>query len=194
MRSFFALGAALTLITACGGDTTSSAGSGETGSGGTGAATGGVSGGGASSVECTSVAQCAVPHVCQACPGGTFSCASAACVSGQCVTSYPPCDGAGTGGAGGGASAGGATASGGTTGTDACVEKTDCGGGRLCGFPTADQCSAKGTCFPAPGAICNAILPGCACDGSIVNLACNGLPSGYAPKPTLHSGACATTQ
>jgi hypothetical protein len=24
----------------------------------------------------------------------------------------------------------------------------------------------------------------------VVNLACNGLPNGYAPKPVLHSGTC----
>jgi hypothetical protein len=182
VRYLFAFGTALTLITACGGDTTSSGGNGQTG-------TGGISGTGGSSsnAECTSVAECAVPQICQTCPGGTVSCARADCVDGKCVTSYPPCDPTGTGGAGG------ATAAGGATGMDPCTHNTDCGGGRICGFPIADACAAKGSCFPAPGAICGAILPGCACDGSVVNLAsCAGLPSGYAAKPTLHSGSCTT--
>ena len=35
-----------------------------------------------------------------------------------------------------------------------------------------------------------AYAAGCACDGSEVNIACNGLPSGYAPKPLAYKGAC----
>jgi hypothetical protein len=63
----------------------------------------------------------------------------------------------------------------------------------MCGFKVADSCQAAGTCFaaPAPGTPqCNAFAPGCACDGSTVNLACNGYPSGYASRPVLHSGVC----
>ncbi len=37
---------------------------------------------------------------------------------------------------------------------------------------------------------CLAYIVGCACDGSMINLACNGLPDGYEPKPFLHAGAC----
>jgi hypothetical protein len=40
------------------------------------------------------------------------------------------------------------------------------------------------------GPTCKAYMPGCACDGSEVNLICNGLPNGYAAKPVLHGGAC----
>jgi hypothetical protein len=78
-------------------------------------------------------------------------------------------------------------------GTGACSTDTDCGGGKVCGFATADACAAKGTCFdaPPPGAPeCLLYAPGCACDGTQVALACNGYPSGYAAKPVLHSGTC----
>jgi hypothetical protein len=64
----------------------------------------------------------------------------------------------------------------------------------LCGFPALAGCSATGSCFPSPGVICNAYVAGCACDGSEVNTACNGLPTGYAPKPLLHSGACVVAE
>jgi hypothetical protein len=37
---------------------------------------------------------------------------------------------------------------------------------------------------------CDAIALGCACDGTEINIACNGLPGGYETKPYLHSGAC----
>jgi hypothetical protein len=70
---------------------------------------------------------------------------------------------------------------------------TDCGTGKMCGFKTADGCSGTGTCFDAPGpgtAMCLAYAAGCACDGTEVNLACNGYPSGYASKPVAHTGAC----
>lgn len=70
-----------------------------------------------------------------------------------------------------------------------CSSDGDCAGG-ICGFPTAGACGAVGSCFPAPGATCLAYGPGCACDGTTVNLVCNGLPTGYAPKPLLHSGDC----
>jgi hypothetical protein len=71
-----------------------------------------------------------------------------------------------------------------------CTTDADCAAGGLCGFPTADACTATGTCFVAPQVVCNAASPGCACDGSEVNILCNGLPSGYAPAPLLHAGAC----
>jgi hypothetical protein len=64
-----------------------------------------------------------------------------------------------------------------------CASDADCGKGYVCGFLESDACSATGVCFPAQtGPICNLALPGCACDGSEVNLACNGLPNGYAAK------------
>ncbi len=70
-----------------------------------------------------------------------------------------------------------------------CTSNADCGGG-VCGFPTASGCSATGTCYPAPGAVCQAYSAGCACDGTTVNVICNGLPLGNTPKPLLHSGDC----
>ena len=72
----------------------------------------------------------------------------------------------------------------------ACQTDANCGGG-ICGFPVADGCTAVGTCFPRPRITCAAYSPGCACDGTEVNDACNGLPTGYAPRPLLHTGMCA---
>jgi hypothetical protein len=72
-----------------------------------------------------------------------------------------------------------------------CNTDADCATGSLCGFPMADGCTATGTCFVAPQLGCNGASPGCACDGAEVNIVCNGLPSGYAPAPLLHQGACA---
>jgi hypothetical protein len=40
--------------------------------------------------------------------------------------------------------------------------------------------------------MCEAYSAGCACDGTEINLACNGYPNGYGPKPVLHTGACDT--
>jgi hypothetical protein len=39
--------------------------------------------------------------------------------------------------------------------------------------------------------VCLAYSAGCACDGTEINVTCNGLPSGYDTKPLAHSGACA---
>lgn len=74
--------------------------------------------------------------------------------------------------------------------TKACTKDSDCGKG-ICGFSMADACKATGTCFPEPGAMCNSFSPGCACDGSTINIVCNGLPDGYAPAPLAHKGDCA---
>ncbi len=77
------------------------------------------------------------------------------------------------------------------TGTSkTCSKNSDCGTG-ICGFSMADGCSAKGQCFPEPGAICNAFSPGCACDGTTISIVCNGLPDGYAPAPVAYKGECA---
>jgi hypothetical protein len=40
--------------------------------------------------------------------------------------------------------------------------------------------------------MCLAYEAGCACNGTEINLACNGYPSGYASKPVSHTGACTT--
>jgi hypothetical protein len=101
--------------------------------------------------------------------------------------------GSGSGGSSASGSSSGSSGSsragdaGGDAGT--CTTNADCGGG-LCGFLQSAGCSAVGACFAMPGAICNAIVLGCACDGTSVNVACNGLPGGYTPKPFAHAGAC----
>ncbi len=78
-----------------------------------------------------------------------------------------------------------------TGGGDSCTSSSDCGPGAICGFPEADQCAAKGTCFPLTGgAMCNAYGAGCACDGTEINIICNGLSAGYQTKPLAHKGAC----
>jgi hypothetical protein len=38
--------------------------------------------------------------------------------------------------------------------------------------------------------MCLVYAAGCACDGTEINLACNGYPAGYASKPVSHAGAC----
>jgi hypothetical protein len=75
-------------------------------------------------------------------------------------------------------------------GGGACAADTDCPTGSICGFPEADACAATGRCFAVPGAHCEVYEAGCACGGSEINLACTGLPDGYATKPLMHTGAC----
>jgi hypothetical protein len=71
-----------------------------------------------------------------------------------------------------------------------CTGDADCSSGQVCGFLETDSCGAAGSCFPAPMIICNAYGAGCACDGSEVNMICNGLPAGYARKALKHTGPC----
>lgn len=75
-----------------------------------------------------------------------------------------------------------------------CVTDSDCGPagtGNLCGFDEKLACAATGTCFDVGNvAVCEAYSPGCACDGTAINVACSPLPQGYASKPLLHAGAC----
>jgi hypothetical protein len=84
------------------------------------------------------------------------------------------------------------SASKGSPGVDggACVTDTDCASGSYCGFNDADKCAATGACFASSGVECAAYSPGCACDGTEVNVACTPYPSGYTSKPLLHTGAC----
>lgn len=108
----------------------------------------------------------------------------------------------GSGGSGGetsGAGGSGVATSGGTTGSGSsssgfashsCVSDADCPNNDLCGYPEAAGCAATGVCFASPGAVCLAFSPGCACDGSQINVACTGLPSGYYSKPLEHTGEC----
>ena len=62
----------------------------------------------------------------------------------------------------------------------------------VCGYSLAGGCSAQGVCMPA-GPLCNQPTPiACACDGTGVGYgACSGYPTGYAGKPTVHTGSCA---
>jgi hypothetical protein len=110
--------------------------------------------------------------------------------------------GTGSGGSGGatsGVGGSGIATSGGTTGSGSsssgvgsgsCVSDADCPNNGLCGYPEAASCAATGVCFESPGAVCLAFSPGCACDGSQINVACTGLPSGYFSKALLHTGEC----
>jgi hypothetical protein len=78
-------------------------------------------------------------------------------------------------------------------GPGACTRDADCGADQICGFPQSDGCSAAGQCFPAPEAVCETFSPGCACDGTLINLVCNGLSEGFARKPLDHTGECTDT-
>ena len=68
-----------------------------------------------------------------------------------------------------------------------CTTSSQCSAGQVCGFPESDKCSAAGHCF-ATGPVCNLFQPGCSCAGQTVNVACNGLPSGYATAPVAEVG------
>jgi hypothetical protein len=105
----------------------------------------------------------------------------------------------GSGGAASGTGASGVATSGGTMGSGSsssgggsrsCVSDGDCPNNDLCGYPEAAGCAATGVCFASPGAVCLAFSPGCACDGSQINVACTGLPSGYYSKALRHTGEC----
>jgi hypothetical protein len=71
-----------------------------------------------------------------------------------------------------------------------CDKSNGCSDGGICGYPTTPACTAEGICFPQPGATCASFSPGCACDGTTINLACTGLPADYATKPLYQRGAC----
>ncbi len=71
-----------------------------------------------------------------------------------------------------------------------CIRDADCASGFLCGYAAASGCTATGTCVAQEGGFCNAIVPGCACDGTSFNTICGGLPSGYVSKPMAYEGAC----
>jgi hypothetical protein len=119
--------------------------------------------------------------------GGSRSIGSSGSSSGSVGSSASSGSG-GSGSSSGGAGSSSSSGAGGDGGI--CTTNTDCGAGKLCGFPELAGCSATGRCFPASGAICNGIAFACACDDTDVNIACDGLPSGYAPKPVAHSEAC----
>jgi hypothetical protein len=90
------------------------------------------------------------------------------------------------------------------TGTDAstksdvslgasCIHSSDCSIGTACAYPMADGCAAKGHCVDDTGPLCNSFSPGCACDGTTINIVCNGLPDGFATKPLASKGQCTTS-
>src|SRR5262245_61473431 len=76
-------------------------------------------------------------------------------------------------------------------GSGSCSMNMPCPDGQICGFAQSEGCSARGLCFPAPQAVCTAYAAGCACDGSVINIACTGLPIGYYAKALSHTGVCA---
>jgi hypothetical protein len=132
--------------------------------------------------------------------GGNGASGSSTPASGS-ISASGSSNGGGSGSAPGGTGASGSASSGaGGPGADAgmgsCVHDSDCPRGGLCGYPEKAACSAMGQCFQVPpnpfgpGPVCQAIAPGCACDGTLTNLTCNGLPSGYAPKPLRYAGSC----
>ena len=81
---------------------------------------------------------------------------------------------------------------GGAADAGTCTTNADCGSDGMCGFSTTDiSCTNVGQCYPkASGAVCNAYVAACACDGTTVNTICEGYPSNVASKPIAHPGAC----
>ena len=73
----------------------------------------------------------------------------------------------------------------------ACTKNSDCGSGSACAYAMSDGCAAKGQCVAQSGVLCNSFSPGCACDGSTINIVCNGLPDGYVLSPLAYKGQCA---
>jgi hypothetical protein len=71
-----------------------------------------------------------------------------------------------------------------------CATSSDCPTGETCGFPEAEACAAKGSCFSVPAVECLVYQAGCACDGTEFDLTCTGLPSGYSLKPLKNAGPC----
>lgn len=71
-----------------------------------------------------------------------------------------------------------------------CSATADCPSGQLCGFLKASACTATGTCMSPSEPPCNAFKAACACDGSVINDICTGLPSSYSTAPYDATGAC----
>ncbi len=152
----------------------------------------------ASSVLGWGLTGCSGPAFIASDDGGSGSASSGSASSGG-TSSGSASSGGGSGVATSGGGGSGVATSGGTTGSGSsssgsgsrsCVSDVDCPNNGLCGYPEAAACAATGVCFQSPGAICNAFSPGCACDGSQINVACTGLPSGYVSKPLRHTGEC----
>src|SRR5258708_5807944 len=75
-------------------------------------------------------------------------------------------------------------------GMGVCSIASPCPPSFVCGFPQTPACTTTGQCFPFQGIRCAAYSPGCACDGTEINVVCTGLPSGYETKPRRHAGMC----
>jgi hypothetical protein len=74
----------------------------------------------------------------------------------------------------------------------ACVTDSDCPAESACGYAAAEKCTATGACYQFSGSQCASYIPGCACDGTEINIGCTPYPVGYFSKPLLHDGACST--
>lgn len=135
------------------------------GGGGSGAATSGGQGGAGSSTSGT---------------GGSGSATSGTGGSGSAAS--------GTGGSGSAASGTGGEIDAG--GGDTCSVTKACTGGDVCGFPRVPVCGTEGQCFKRQQVECLVYQAGCACDGTEISVACNGLPAGYDTKPLRHTGVC----
>ena len=71
-----------------------------------------------------------------------------------------------------------------------CKTDTDCGTGKLCGFNTADGCSAVGTCVsPTTGPQCTAVYEVCTCAGGTTTGGCTAYPAGYLAAPVPNANA-----
>jgi hypothetical protein len=76
-----------------------------------------------------------------------------------------------------------------SSGDGGCRSAAECAKSQMCAFPAADGCFAQGTCMAIDPVKCNAVVLGCACDGSKVNIVCTGLPNGYLMKPVRDPAA-----
>jgi hypothetical protein len=77
----------------------------------------------------------------------------------------------------------------GDAGGGSCTTNAHCPTGQECGYAESEGCAATGACFTT-GALCNLFQPGCSCTGEVINIACNGLPNGYATAPLAYTGQC----
>lgn len=139
-----------------------------TGGSGAGGSTGAGGSGAGGSSECTSASDCVVPTLCELCPDGKSSCATATCVGGKCVTSGADCGGTGGGGgnpsAGGATAAGGASSAGGTTSVPECTSANDCAVPAICAqCPNGTPSCATGACVDGK---CTTHIPPCDSTGT----------------------------
>ena len=136
--------------------------------------------------ECSARAQCVAPQPTAACTLVVNSCACDGTNVDTGCTIYPNGYAPKPIATPGVACNGGVGADGGPFPSD-CTTDADCADGTTCGFPETDACTAKGTCLVgAGGAACTLDTPACACDGTLVNTSCTGLPQGYTSKPVIY--------